>query len=228
MTVINHTCKFVFVHVPKSGGTSVTRALEPLCNWKDLQLGGSEFGELIHKAYCNTYGLAKHSFAGELRSSMGPLEWTQYTSFVVVRHPIERTISTYRYLRHHRDHYTFMNEFDDFGAFIESEFWQGNGPDRMFLPQWRWVRPQLDKPLFCDRWLKLEELDTKLKPLLHQIGVPKAKLPKIKLKTFNASPKNIPVEMSAGHRAMIVERYSHDFKMFHYDPDTDEQAPPSA
>lgn len=221
MSVINHTWNFIFVHIPKCGGTAVSRALQPLCTWRDLQLGGSPFGELVHQAYCGTYGLAKHSCANEIVRSIGPREWMAYTSFTVVRHPIERTFSTYRYLSHHKDHYKFMQEVDSFSEFLDHEHWKTNGPDRMFMPQWRWLRPELKKDAFCNRWLKLETLGETLRPFLHECGVPKAKLPLVELGSFNKSPRSIPIEMRDRDRERILERYEHDFLFFDYDTNTD-------
>lgn len=39
--IVNHTHKFIFVHVPKSAGTSVTQMFSEYSSYRDLEVGGT-------------------------------------------------------------------------------------------------------------------------------------------------------------------------------------------
>ena len=47
MAIINQSKKFIFVHVPKAAGTSVTSAFSKYTSYQDLEIGGAKFGESI-------------------------------------------------------------------------------------------------------------------------------------------------------------------------------------
>jgi len=218
MAIINRTWNFVFVHIPKAGGTSMAHALSPLSTWQDLQLGGTEFGEQVHRAYSAKFGLSKHSFANELRNVVGHQTWATMTSFALVRHPVARTISTFRYLRHHRDHYKFMADVETFDAFLSAEFWRLPGPDRMFLPQTKWlIHPNPKTGRLVDCVVRLEEVTSELPSILQKIGIPPTKLDTLAFDQKNASPKRQDVVVTDEHLAIIEERYREDFETFGYD-----------
>ncbi|MEO1043423.1 MAG: sulfotransferase family 2 domain-containing protein [Pseudomonadota bacterium] len=220
MTVINHTWQFIYLHIPKSGGTSVAHALDPLCTWRDLQLGGSQFGELVHRAYGPKFGLAKHSFAIEVIQSVGRAEWNRYVTFATVRHPVERTVSTFQYLKHHQDHYKPMQEINSFSEFLRSAWWEEPGPDRMFMPQHRWLyKPSSLERCLVDTVFTVEELADKIPEFLESTGVPRVKAAKVEIGQYNKSPR-LSVEMNADDLERIVQRYEHDFDLFGYDPGT--------
>ena len=46
--IICHSRKYVFIHIHKTGGTSVESALEPTLHWNDLLLGSTPFGEVAN------------------------------------------------------------------------------------------------------------------------------------------------------------------------------------
>lgn len=93
--VINTHYRFVFVHIPKTAGTSVTRSLE--------KLQGNEKGWLAK---------TKHETLAELRERLGrgipPVEHLSateslgYLTFGFVRNPWARMASLYRYLAERR------------------------------------------------------------------------------------------------------------------------------
>lgn len=75
---ISDELKLVFVHVPKNAGT----AIEACCK---MRASG-------HKPW--------HVYAVRY-----PVEWREYRSFAVIRDPVERFISCFRYARMERSHW---------------------------------------------------------------------------------------------------------------------------
>lgn len=97
--IISHTHRAIFVHIPKTAGTSVTALIEPSLRWNDLVLGGTKFGERIQPAYQERFGLSKHMRARDIRLVVGEETWGNYFSFAVVRHPYTRFVSFYNWKR---------------------------------------------------------------------------------------------------------------------------------
>lgn len=218
MTIINQTWNFVFVHVPKTGGTTVSHALSPLCSWRDIELGGTAFGEKMHKVYGQKHKLWKHSWAYEIRDVVGRETWNRMTSFGIVRDPVQRTLSTFRYLLHHCSHYKIMQGIETLEQFLASEAWQDVGPDRMFLPQTKNLCRGAHNEVVVDHVIKLEEFDDQIGPLLRDIGLPQAKVSGLAFDRKNRSPERPGQELSQQHLNMICERYADDFELFGYEP----------
>lgn len=99
MTFISNSKKFVFVHLHKCGGTSIERALEQEMHWNDIILGSSKYGEKVQKVYESKFGIYKHSSAAEIKNLIGDVLWEEYFTFSMVRHPIDRMVSFYEYLK---------------------------------------------------------------------------------------------------------------------------------
>lgn len=217
MSVINTTWNFVFIHIPKCGGTSVAHTLERLCSWQDLQLGGTPFGERCHKAYSQNFGMAKHSLAYEIRQQVGLDFWQRAISFATVRNPVSRTVSTYKYLRHHREHYREFEELDTFESFIRSDLWKGFGPDRMFMAQKQWLCSKKDSgDRIVDSIVHIENYESEMRLLLDEIGVPKAKIRNLVFAKKNAMETSEEIEVSPAMRKLIEKRYAADMEMFNY------------
>jgi hypothetical protein len=95
--IICHSRKFIFVHIHKTGGTSVERALDPHLAWNDLILGGSPFGEKIQQPYAKKFGLNKHSTVSDIEAVCGDLV-RDYVTFALVRNPLSRMCSLYNFV----------------------------------------------------------------------------------------------------------------------------------
>ncbi len=94
--IISNSGKFIFVHIMKTGGTSVTKSLEPLLRWDDLVVGN--FGGKVKADRCPRLSPGKHGTAMEIREALGNDLWNDYFSFALVRHPFQRAVSTYFYI----------------------------------------------------------------------------------------------------------------------------------
>ncbi len=96
--IICHSRKFIFIHIHKTGGTSIERALDPHLAWNDLILGGSPFGEKIQQPYAKKFGLNKHSTVADIAAICGNDLIENYYTFSLVRNPLSRMCSLYNYL----------------------------------------------------------------------------------------------------------------------------------
>ena len=95
--IISHSRKFIFVHVPKTGGSSITQMLLPHLDLsQDVILGGDpsfEDGEDMKRR--ENKELHKHSTALEIKESVGEEIWNQYFVFSFARNPFSRAASLF-------------------------------------------------------------------------------------------------------------------------------------
>ena len=89
--IISYSRQFVFLHIHKTAGESIAATLRPVLAPDDLMLRGTE------TMSANGTQLNKHSTAGEVRSVLPSEDWDRYFTFGFVRHPIDRTVSLYRW-----------------------------------------------------------------------------------------------------------------------------------
>lgn len=80
--LISHRHRFIFVHVQKTGGTSVTAALYRFCDQ-----------EAIDQA--RRGGLLVHSTAQDIIRVFGREVWDSYFTFAFERNPWDKTLSMY-------------------------------------------------------------------------------------------------------------------------------------
>ena len=72
--LLSHKHKFIFIHVPKTGGTSIKAVLEPYADHK--------------------YGIPlKHNGAKYWQNQLGKKMWKKYFVFAFVRNPWDRMVS---------------------------------------------------------------------------------------------------------------------------------------
>lgn len=96
--IISHSRKFIFVHVRKTAGESITEALTPYLASTDLTIGTTFRGKVAARIHPKRTPFNKHTQARFLRSHLPQDVWTPYFKFAFVRNPVDRTQSFYRYL----------------------------------------------------------------------------------------------------------------------------------
>lgn len=175
MTIINNSHKFIFIHVPKAAGTSVTNILSKYTTYKDLEIGGTHFGEQIQPAYKKRFGISKHSPASGIREVIGEEAWNEMFTFSIVRNPYDRAISTYKFLKKWEGTSEAfkkkLNKFNDINEYILSDIWEeSDGPDYIFKPQTFWLTDAEDRSkTIVDFVGKLESFDRDLAYIMSKI-----------------------------------------------------------
>ncbi|WP_298355549.1 sulfotransferase family 2 domain-containing protein [Rhodoblastus sp.] len=97
--LISNSKRFIFVHIPKSGGTSITRLLDRELEWNDIVLGGTKVGEVFKDVWAPRFRIDKHSLPSEIETVISKDLYTTYTKFVVVRDPVDRFLSAFNFVR---------------------------------------------------------------------------------------------------------------------------------
>lgn len=108
MCIVSRSNKYVFFHIPKCGGTSVS---EILPNKEKVRLI-----EHTHLDYVNTKLVFEEN---------NELEWfNRANKFAIVRNPYDRAVSLFRYIKEHTDHHLYYrlisHDFTQFCYYLKN------------------------------------------------------------------------------------------------------------
>jgi hypothetical protein len=232
MTLINHTYRFVFIHIPKNAGTSVSQYLSQVSTYRDIEVGATALGEACAPEYRRRYRLHKHSTFSDLERIMGPDELARFTTFAVLRDPFDRVRSIFTFLRTwkgwvdvkgYRRAAAEFERFKGVDDFVLSELFQSPGPDGLFLPQVTWITTDDPGVIRVDRLARFESLATDLANLVRVLGLPEHELTD-RLRRANVShasrwprivrsPQGPRQEMGDAAVERVRERYEPDFRL---------------
>lgn len=81
--IISHKYRFIFIHGPKTAGTTITDRLQAVCGDEDL---------LVQRRQS---GLRKHEGAARVREFVGDDVWRDYFKFTFERNPWDKVFSLY-------------------------------------------------------------------------------------------------------------------------------------
>lgn len=230
--------KFIFVHIPKTAGTSVAtvlgRVLDPVTdvhfthgNWHPENLAAAGLDPAVK--------LGKHATTPQIIRAMGKDAYADHFSFAFCRNPFSRAFSSYKFIRqkarniatgltrggkpirplppNQPDISMFLDmSFDDLCASLADI----QGKLGLFKPQIRWL-PKVDSVNMVGR---LETLKSDMAVILKTIGVEAGGTTRIPHRNRHTEPdawRNISTQAAQAIRSF----YAADFERFEYSTDLD-------
>lgn len=109
--MISHARRCIFVHIPKTGGTSIENLIWPEPKQRseaDLWMG---FVDKYHNKY-QTGGL-QHLLAGQIKAEVEARHFDPYFKFSVVRNPWDKVISQFTFMSRRKDLRDFIGMQQD-------------------------------------------------------------------------------------------------------------------
>lgn len=217
--IISNSRNFIFVHIPKCGGTSVSSFLEKSLLPQDVTLNtNKKFDwDRYRTAYRERFGLFKHSTAKKIAKAIKPEYFKTYYVFTFTRNPFARAYSAFTFTKRadavHRPESKRHNELKkmSFEDFLKSEYVQ----EKTLLQtkeQATWVQ---DAPGEVHPF-KLEEIESAFTELSERFYGGKASPPQIQRRNVSSSNPNDWRRMSEKEADLIRELYAVDFNTFNY------------
>jgi len=201
--LISRERRFIFVHIPKTGGSSLKSVLGG--DWQN------------------------HKDLKRYRKELEPSEFDSFFKFAIIRNPWERLVSEYAFQTrlsgsrssklHARDQQNRARDFDSWvRAVFEEPFaypaakWGGSVSKGLhrWSPQVDWVR--LDGEIGVDFIARLESIDTDSAEILRRIGLPPETLPR-KKQTLRRHYSSFYTDET---REFVAEQYAEDISTFGY------------
>ena len=136
---------FIFIHINKTGGSSIESALQIPLEHKTAQ-------EKIHE--------------------IGETNWNKTFTFTVVRNPWDKVVSMYhwRVKRNHTELRDKPVEFNDWVrlTFSEKSTYYYDNP-KMFMPQFEWISNRSGE-IAVNKIMRFESLSSEFEELAHILG----------------------------------------------------------
>lgn len=212
--IISRARRFIFVHIPKTGGTSLSLALEGRADKDDLLIGDTPKARARAgrvKGIATKGRVWKHSTLRDVEGLVSAEEIAAFFTFTLVRNPWDRAVSYYHWLRAQSFAHPAVGlaKITDFTGFL-------NHPQtRTGLALWpygAWMRGP-DGREVCRLYVRLEHLAADLAPFEAHAGFRIGPVPRV-----NASgrPQDWRVAFSADDAALIGNLCADDIARFGY------------
>jgi hypothetical protein len=182
--IISRGRGYVFVHIPKTGGTAMALALEGRAKKDDILIGDTpkakqrkhRLAELAPKGR-----LWKHSTIADIDGILSAEELDAMFCFTLVRNPWDRMVSYYHWLRAQKFEHPAValaqaSEFEAFVRHPETVRTMHASPNRHYMTDARGIER-------CDSYVRLEHLGQDLRDLEAHLGF------EVKLGRINVSKR---------------------------------------
>jgi hypothetical protein len=169
--IISRGRRFVFVHIPKTGGTAMALALEARAMKDDILIGDTPKARARRsrlKGLQSRGRLWKHSTLADIDGVVTPDELADWFSFTFVRNPWDRAVSYYHWLKAQSfDHPAVgLAKALNFPGFLNHPQTQASlsaTPAHSYMTAANGVE-------YCSAYIRLEHLAHDLAPLEQHLG----------------------------------------------------------
>ncbi|OGM03875.1 hypothetical protein A2715_01975 [Candidatus Woesebacteria bacterium RIFCSPHIGHO2_01_FULL_39_32] len=203
--IISHKHKYIFIKPTKVAGTSLEVALAESCGKEDIITPITEYSESSdddryeHLAR-NFDGYYNHLPPSEIKKKIRNDTWNNYYKFTVIRNPWDQVVSRYHWEKYRTEPDLVFNYF------IEN-----------FEQKWTNTRFYFNAQgkLICDYYIRYENLYRDYKQVCDHLGIPNAKLPRLKSK-HRKNRRHYSKYYNKKTRKIVRELFIKEIECFNY------------
>jgi len=217
---ISHKYKVIFIHIQKTGGSSIHKLFEQL-----------DVGLMTRIPIDSSKKRPKHCFASDIEEVIGSEVFGSYIKFCVIRNPFDRLVSWYWMLKLRsfeeenpdvietegdKVNFALIDELNnnvrDFAEFVSLPSHHENGLfERFFFNQLDYISN--DSGIIVDRILRFENLHSDFTVFAEALGL-QGQLP-----LMNKTPRDADYRTYYNEttRQLIAERFQRDLEYFNYE-----------
>jgi len=209
--IISRGRRYAFVHIPKTGGTSLSLALEGRAMKDDLMLGDTPKALKRRRRLQGAHAagrLWKHSTLADIHGLVSAEELDGLFCFTMVRNPWDRVASYYRWLRGQGFEHPAVHlaKAEDFAGFLRHPQTQAS---LRAWPARRYMEDAAGRER-CDLYIRLEHFATDAQPLFDHLGFG------LELPQVNASAREEAAAYTPELRDIVAEVCAEDIARFGY------------
>jgi hypothetical protein len=198
---------FIFIHIYKNAGTSITAALRPFAlnnlQWMTLFI----LRKLNISTTFDPHPFPSHITASEIIDEVGREKFDSFFSFAIVRNPWDWQVSLYKFMLKETNHHQhdLVKSFANFDEYIKWRCKEKGGLQKDFIYS-------DDDELLVDFVGKFETLDADFETICSRIGI-STSLPKL-----NSSSTEPYQQFYTDETKELVKRtFNADVTLFKYD-----------
>ncbi len=215
--IISRGRRYIFVHIPKTGGTSMALALEARAMRDDILIGDTPKARRRRRRLQEAQSagrLWKHSRLADICGLIAADEIARFFIFTMVRNPWDRMVSYYHWLRRQDfDHPAVaLAQRLDFAAFLSHPHTRasvGGAPYGHYMRDCGGAER-------CDLFIRLEHLEKDLAPLERHLGFRIGPLAHVNTSEREADYRRCYDDAGA---AVVADICAEDIRRFGYDFD---------
>ena len=209
--------KCIFVHIPKTAGSSIERVLYPPLSRKSLAISAMSDTNLF-AGWNEEHKFWMHHATMQQINDFYEKDVSEYFKFAFVRNPYERAVSDWKFLRGSSNKKwrskTFLKYLNCDGYFKRMLSGEKNKSTRIdhIYRQYDFLYSK-DGKCLVDFIGKFENLQVDFNTICDKIGIPRKTLPYAKKQKYKHYTEYYDDET----REIVAEKYANDIKYFGYE-----------
>lgn len=190
--MINCKNKFIFIHIPKTAGSSIKS-----------QLISAGFYNSFNKKDINALNMHEHPSIEDCKNVLTPLEYKNFFKFTCVRNPWDLNISLFFYVKSQISHWLFRDAQNGFLNFLKKREQSG---------ALHFNQIKINNNIEVDFVMRFENLQSDFNLVCDKINIARHKLPH---KNFSKH-KNYQNYYNEEGKDIIFRNYQEDIDRFEY------------
>lgn len=217
--ILSLSHNFIFVHIPKTAGSSIMNILKPYDRKYRKSLIRSLSRKLSFVEPADSAHFRVHDTASKIISKLSYPVWNNYFSFSVVRNPFDHAVSHYEYMKQFRsraiakEHQrmtfeTYLNDRQKKPFHKRTTF--------VRMPDQAYYLLSKDGKIAVNKVIKFENLVKEWELLSQQIGIADIKLPHVNKTIAKRGNTHFSEYYTSETEEIVRKIYQRDFELFGY------------